>query len=272
MSTTTRPYEFMDVDLDLVDSPDDAMRQTFDPAKMDELIASIQQTGLINPPSLVREGSRFRVVEGHRRTVACVSAGLSIIPAKVYPEGTPNEEVIKNHENAFREDVNAAEEAVYFSKLLDTKCGGDVMKLCGLTGRKQGYVEGRLDLLRGYPNVLEALLEGRITVSVARELNRYKDAEWMKMHLLTAIDSGAKATAVARWRTDLERNLAMYPQPEAGGESLPAGQQIEQPKMCCAVCGGNKDPYNLEFMYVHRGGPCADMLDRFLTRMAGGDA
>lgn len=271
MTSATRPYEFMDVNLDLVDSPDDAMRQTFDPTKLEELIDSIRQTGLINPPSLVRAGERYRVVEGHRRTVACVAAGLPVIPAKVYPEGTPNEEVLKNHENAFREDVNAAEEAVYFNKLLETKCGGDVMKLCGLTGRKQSYVEGRLDLLRGYPDVLQALIEGRISVSVARELNRYKDESWMKPHLETAMVSGAKATQVAHWRTDLERNLAQYPQVESDGSAAPAGQPMEPPKMSCAVCGGSKDPYNLEFMYVHRGGPCMEMLDRFLTRMAGGE-
>lgn len=271
MSTAVFRPELMYVPLLLVDEPDIAMRETFDPSAMDELIESIQSHGVIEAVVLIRNGERFRIAAGHRRSIAAVAAGLELIPASVYPEGTPTEEALKNHENAFREEVNAAQEALYFERILNEQCDGDVMRLCGRVGRKQSYVEGRLDLLRGYPEVLAALREARITVSVARALNRYKDAGFMKSHLASAIETGAKATQVDRWRTDIERMVEQYPQPDDGGAPLPKGQPMEPPKMCCAVCGGSKDPYNLEFMYVHRGGPCADMLDRFLTRMAGGE-
>src|SRR5213079_2085192 len=181
----------MSVSLDLVDTPEDAMRQSFDDEKMQELIDSIRAHGVIQPVALVRTGDRFRVAAGHRRSVAAVHAGLDVIPAQVYPQGTPMEEAIKNHENAFREDVNPADEALYFKRLLDAHCEGDVMRLAGLVGRKQSFVEDRLDLLRGYPDVLEALKQRRINVSAAREFNKYKDEGYMRSHLIAAIEGGA---------------------------------------------------------------------------------
>lgn len=270
MSAEVGRPRLMYVPLDLIDEPDEAMRQTFDPHKMDELIESIRAHGVIQPVALVQAGDRYRVAAGHRRSIAAVAAGLDEIPAAVYPEGTPTEEAVKNHENAFREEVNPAEEALYFQRVLKRSAGDDTVKLAGMVGRRLEYVEGRLNLLRGYPEVFEALREGKINVSVAREFNQYKDHGFMLSHLETVKTSGATARQVARWRTDLENMTAQFPQSDTPSTSMPAGQPIEPPKMCCAVCGGSKDPYNLEFMYVHRGGPCADILDTALNRIGGG--
>jgi ParB/RepB/Spo0J family partition protein len=264
------PYKAMIVDVALIDEPDNPMRETFDPQKMDELIQSIKEVGLIQPPSLIRTNGRFRVAAGHRRCLAASAAGLEKIHALVYPEGTPTEEALKNHENAFREDVNPAQEALYFQNQLEHQCGNDVLRLCGVVGRKQGYVEGRLNLLRGYPEVFEALRQGRITVAVALEFNKYKDHGHMLAHLDTAIVSGAKSTQVQRWRIDLERNMAMCAPVETPDGAMPAGQSIEPPRMACIVCESSADPYNLEFAYIHRGGPCPELLKRALDRLAGG--
>jgi ParB family chromosome partitioning protein len=267
MSASLTTPELMRVAIDLVDEPDITMRQSFDPGALDELVDSIRAVGIIQPLALVRTGERFRVAAGHRRAIAAVLAGCAEVPANVYPEGTPIEEVLKNHENTRREKVNPGDEALYFKRLLDERCAGDTQRLAGLVGEKQGYVEGRLDLLRGWPEVLDALRARTISVTAALEFNRYKDHGFMLSHLKAAIQSGAKASQIARWRSDLERMLDENPNVPTDLPPLPAGQAPAPRVIACCVCGESHDPYNLEFMYIHRGGPCAKILERALGAM-----
>lgn len=262
--------ELMRVDTDLLNEPDIAMRQSFDPQALDELVESVRAYGVIQSLVLIRDGERFRVAAGHRRSIAAVLAGRPNVPALVFPEGTPIEEALKFAENSKRERVNPGDEALYFKRLLDERCGGDVIRLAGLVGEKQSYVEGRLDLLRGYPEVLEALQHRKINLSVAIEFNRYKDKGHMLAHLQSAIDTGARAKEVIRWRTELERLFDLYPQQEAAPGEPAAAHTFAPPVMTCTVCGEGHDTYNLEMIYVHRGGPCKKILERALGPLAGG--
>ena len=260
---------FMEVVLDLIDEPDNAMRASFDPRALDELIDSMRVHGLLQPIGIVIRGARYEIGWGHRRSIAAARLGWERITARVFPEGT-SLEAAKCAENSDREDVNPADEAEYFQRLLlSEECGGDVMKLCALVRRQESLVQARLDLLRGYEEVFLALKDAQINQSVAKELNRYTDHGFMLTHLSAAIEGGAKASQVRRWRTDLERLGNFYNDAPPAGEETPAAMTALPPAMECLVCHQSNDPHNLEFLYIHRGGPCAAMLDNFLARMRG---
>lgn len=261
-------YDLRVVALELIDEPDLAMRQTFDEEKMEELAASIAVHGVIQSLALIENGERMTIAAGHRRYLGATMARIKFVPARVYPAGT-DPESIKVHENAFREDVNPAEEAIYYKSLLDTRCEGDVDRLASLVERKRSFVEQRLGLILGYPEVFEALKTNTITMAVAQELNRYKDHGWMLTHLEAAVTGGVKASLVRQWRTETERNVNLLADVPADSEALPGSQAAPPPVMACVVCSGAKDPYNLDFVYIHRGGPCKDLLDRFLSNIGG---
>lgn len=272
MSAVGLRPELMRVPVALLNEPDIAMRQSFDPLQLEELVESIRAHGILQNLVLIRAGERYTVAAGHRRSIAAVLAGLDEVPALVFPEGTPAEEAMKVAENSARERVNPADEALYFNRLLTERCGNDTERLAGMVGLKLSFVEGRLDLLRGYPEVLEALQQRKINLAVAQELNRYKDAGFMKSHLSTAIETGARAKEVIRWRTDVERLHANYPQPDTAPGAAPAPAMAAPPSMACLVCGESHDPYNLEMAYIHRGGPCKGLLRRALGPLAGEEA
>lgn len=258
---------FRDVEIALIDEPDNAMRASFDPTAMEDLVDSMRTHGLLQPIGIVIRGGRFEIGWGHRRSIAAFRLGWERITARVFPEGT-SLEAAKNAENSDREDVNPADEAEYFQRLLASdECGGDVMRLVTLVRRKESYVQDRLDLLRGYKEVFAALKNAQINQSVAKELNRYKDHAFMLTHLSAAIDGGAKASQVRRWRTDLERMGNFYNDTPVADGDTPAGPVALPPPMECIVCNGSKDPSNLEFIYIHRSGPCADLLLNFIARM-----
>lgn len=267
--TETVSTGFREIDLASVDEPDNAMRASFDPRAMDDLVESMRTHGLLQPIGVVIRGDRYEIGWGHRRSIAAFRLGWQRITARVFPAGT-SLEAAKCAENSDREDVNPADEAEYFQRLLESEeCGGDVMKLCQLVRRKETLVQERLDLFRGYEEVFAALKDGQINQSVAKELNRYKDHGFMLTHLQAAIDGGAKASQVRRWRTDLEKFGNFYNDAGTPDSATEPGQSAPPPAMECLVCQGASDPHNLEFVYIHRGGPCARILDNFIQTMTG---
>ena len=48
-----------------------------------DLAASIKTNGLLTPLSVVPNGSRYRVIAGHRRLAACKQAGTGSVPCFV---------------------------------------------------------------------------------------------------------------------------------------------------------------------------------------------
>jgi ParB/RepB/Spo0J family partition protein len=259
---------YQDIDLSSLLEPRNPARESFDEAKLYELIESIKEVGILEPLIVQKEGSRFRIQAGHRRFVAGRAAGLRRFPCMMYLEGQGLGEAIKHHENKFREDLNCAEEARHFQNLLANDCGGDVDRLCALVRERRGYVEDRLLLIEGDPTVFQALSDSAISIGVASELNKVRDQARRIMYLEAAMQGGATVRVVRDWRMkgnadDLilgDVHLADDPnwfKPEA--PALPS-------QMACYICESTDDSHDLDIMYVHRS--CARAMQRLQEQKA----
>ena len=249
-----RSYDFRLLPLALIDPPAVSMREHMDDRKLEELAASIRSDGLRQPIGVRPVGERYRVSYGHRRVIACGLVGETLVPCFVLADDSDLEEAAKVAENWFREDTNPAEDATYFAYLLENRYEGDIERLCRSLGVKESRVQGRLDLLRGDAGVLEALRANRITLSVARELNRIKDDGWRRHYLADAIEQGATASVVQRWRIDADRRADL-----AAGGGLPGDSAAESVTASpltsidrCLLCALDDDPLEMEFVRVHR--------------------
>ena len=82
-----------------------------DKASIAELAESIKRQGLLQPIVVARHEGGFAVIAGQRRTLAAKVAGLQEIPAIVYEDGTPGEELKAAQivENLHRENLGLAE-------------------------------------------------------------------------------------------------------------------------------------------------------------------
>jgi len=263
----TAPYR--EIPVALIDPPALAIRETFDPAAMEELTQSILAVGILQPLVVEERGGRYRILAGHRRYVAAGRAGLHTVPAVVRNTTAISGVAVTSHENAFREDVNPAEEARYLAQVLEQECQGDVDRLCELTRQGRSYVEGRLLLLTGDPDVFEALRARRLSMAVARELNRVKDRGYRMMYLDAAIRGGATARIVQEWRIQSEA-MAAATAPEPGDGSnqytmLPPPVTV----MRCVCCESDDEPWGMELIPMHR--RCRQIfLDRVLARVQAG--
>jgi ParB family chromosome partitioning protein len=93
-------------------------RQTFDPVTLDELAASIQEKGLLQPIVVQKTGDdRYMIVAGERRFRACQQLGRPTIAA-IVSDGDGDE--IALIENIQREDLKPVELAEALARLIET--------------------------------------------------------------------------------------------------------------------------------------------------------
>ncbi len=95
-------------------------RTLFDPIKMEELVTSIKEHGVLQPILLREVGhERFQIVAGERRFRAAQTAGLTQVPAIV--KECSERELLEMAvvENVQREDIGAMEAARAYRRMID---------------------------------------------------------------------------------------------------------------------------------------------------------
>lgn len=252
MNLLTIEREFKELPLGLIDDPVFPSRTQMDEEKLEELTASIRRLGLQQPMIVFRDGERFQVIAGHRRRLACLRAGLVVAPCLIYQSLELGFKAIQYAENRHREELNAADEAIWFSELLESDCDGDVDVLCERLGEKRTYVEGRLLLFQGDDLVFERLREGKIRIGVAQQLNRCSDQQYRRYLLHQAILGGATVAVVSGWIADWENSqrLLAGSSPPIAPAATP-GPVPETDYFRCYICGKTHDVHVMRPVNVH---------------------
>lgn len=262
--------EFRELPCSLLIRPELDARTARDPDKLADLASDIARRGVIFPLAVVRVDDRYEVVDGFRRFLAAQQAGLAAVPCLVYPTKTAALEGIKYAANVFREDMSPAEEALFFFELFQHECGEDLDQVCALMNRKRSYVEGRIALLQGDPDVFEALRQRRIAIGVAQELNRIPKADYRGYYLGLAIRDGASVSLVAGWVTDWFKLYGDRPPVEP---MPPADPSVIVPAahdpLTCYICRQRDPRYVPELVSIHTHCRLA-VLDQLLTAYHGG--
>lgn len=106
-----------------------------------DLAASIKANGLLSPLSVVPNGSRFRVIAGHRRLMACKQAGTGAVPCFVLDLDPLQQLEAMITENCQREQLTALEEADAIQGMLDL--GATTASVAHRLGRSADYVRDR---------------------------------------------------------------------------------------------------------------------------------
>jgi ParB family chromosome partitioning protein len=145
-------------------------RTHFDPIALDELIASIKEIGILQPPVVrqIRPGA-YELIMGERRFRAAKAAGLKTIPVII--RQTPDNELLREAliENIHRSQLNALEEAAAYSQLLtDFNCTHDELAI--KLGRSRPLISNTIRLMNLPPSVQQKLVSGQITAGHARAL------------------------------------------------------------------------------------------------------
>ncbi len=160
----------VEVELSEIEPNRDQPRKDFDEAALSELADSIEKHGLLQP-IVVRPllSGRYEIIAGERRWRASRIAGLYRVPVivKAMDEQTAAEAALI--ENLQREDLNAYEEALGYSALIE-KFSLTQEEAAARVGKSRTAVTNALRLLKLPADILAALREGKISAGHARTL------------------------------------------------------------------------------------------------------
>ena len=136
-----------EIDINLISPNPKQPRTVFDEAALKELMVSIKEIGILQPP-VVREvsGGRYELIMGERRYRAAKAVGLKTIPVII--RQTPDNELLREAliENIHRSQLNPLEEGAAYAQLLsDFNCTHE--ELATKLGRSRPHLSNTMRLL-----------------------------------------------------------------------------------------------------------------------------
>jgi len=242
--------EIEEISVDLIDEPKDQQRIGIDEEKLHELAQSIKDHGLLNPIHVFANGPRFILIAGWRRLKAHKLASLATIKSIVLPVDALEADLLRAHENEFREDINPIESAIYISRLQE-KHGKTVEEISKLLNRSVVYVRGRLDLLN-YPDYLiEPIASGAISLGAASWLNRIGDETIRSRYVGFAVRGGITASQAHSWFQSWDLGVVGQ-NPDVPPIIPESSTNAYQPlKADCIICQHSDELGNLGMYYIH---------------------
>jgi len=232
-------------------------RQYFDPQKMEQLVLSVKEHGILEP-LLVRplnEPDVYELVAGERRYRAAKEAGLTDVPAVIRDLSDEQAVQLALVENLQREDLNPVEETQGVLQLLALKLEIAISEVPKLLYRMQhetkgkvahnvmgsleneavqavfaslatmtweSFVNNRLPLLNLPHDVLEALQQGKIAYTKAQVIARVKDKQQRLKLLSEAISLNLSLTQIKEQIASTKSNALT-----SENDSLPLREQVD---------------------------------------------
>lgn len=165
--------------LDAIYPNPDQPRADFDAETLEELASSIKHIGLVQPITVREDGKgegKYIIISGERRYRAARLIELETIPA--YIRTVDDDQVVEMAliENIQREDLNAIEIALTFSKLIDAD-GLTQEELATRVGKKRATVANYLRLLKLPAQIQLGLKNRKLSMGHARALLSIEDTE-----------------------------------------------------------------------------------------------
>lgn len=162
--------KLLEIDIHEIEPNKEQPRKDFDEEALNELADSISVHGLLQPIVVrPRASGRYEIIAGERRWRACRIAGVTRVHVVIKELDEQSAAEVALVENLQREDLNAYEEALGYSTLIE-KFGLTQENAASRVGKSRAAVANALRLLKLDKKMLEALREGKITAGHARAL------------------------------------------------------------------------------------------------------
>jgi len=160
-------------------------RKIFNNDSLQDLMASIQEYGVIQPLIVRITDNGYELVAGERRLRASKLAGLQQVPVIIKQLTDKEVAELAMIENLQREDLHFLEEAEGFQHLIN--CFSFTQEeLAKRMGKKQSTIANKLRLLKLAPEVRAVVAAEKLTERHARSLLKIDDAR-LQMEVLEII-------------------------------------------------------------------------------------
>ncbi len=155
-------------------------RSYFNDKKLEELVSSIEEHGVLQPVVVQKAGSGYELIVGERRWRASKKLGLKKIPAVIREVSDAQSLEIAIIENIHRHDLNPIEEAEAYSRLANEFALTQEM-VAKKVGKSRTAVANTLRLLKLSRNIKEDLISEKISMGHARALLGLENSKQMEI-------------------------------------------------------------------------------------------
>ncbi len=164
-------------------------REAFEDEGINELAASIEAHGIIQPIILRKSGKGYEIVAGERRWRAAHKAGLKEVPVIIRELTDEQNAFMVLVENMQREDLNSIEEAKGLNRLIKD-FGLTQENISKSVGKSRPYVANALRLLKLPAKIQDMISEGALSGGHGRALAGLKDEKLQLKLAQLAVDKG----------------------------------------------------------------------------------
>ena len=164
-------------------------REDFDSQRMEELIQSIKQKGLIQPIAVRRQGEYYEIIAGERRFRAAKSLNLKELPVIVKDVDDCDSLELSLIENIQRQKLNPIEEAYAYQYLIE-KFNVTQEKVSEALGKARASVANTLRLLKLPQEIQEEIKKGRISFAHGRSILEVRDLNQQRRLAQEVISKG----------------------------------------------------------------------------------
>lgn len=159
-----------EVSIDRISPNPDQPRTQFKPDEIEELAASIEKEGLLQPIVVRRiADDSYQIVAGERRWQACKVVGLQTVPVRVISASDEKALELALIENIQRSDLNPIEEAYGYKRLMERR-GMTQSDVAEVVSKGRSTIANALRLLELPEEAQQLLYEEKITAGHARAI------------------------------------------------------------------------------------------------------
>ena len=154
-------------------------RQDFNSVALEELAASINENGIVQPITVRQKDGKYELIAGERRLRAVKLINMRSVPAYVMSVDDESLLQLALIENIQREDLNPIDIANAYNDLIETH-GLTHGEVADRVGKNRSTVANFLRLLTLPPEIKDALRRGEVSQGHARALLALKDVNKIK--------------------------------------------------------------------------------------------
>lgn len=185
----------------------DQPRTNFKQEEIEELAASIEKEGLLQPVLVRSVGKRYQIIAGERRWQACKSIGMKTIPVRVREADDDKVLELALIENIQRADLNPIEEAYGYRRLMERR-NLTQSEVALAVSKGRSTIANALRLLELPEDAQQLLFEEKISAGHARAIlsiptkeGRQKLTERMVKEKISVREAEAIARLLASAKT-----------------------------------------------------------------------
>lgn len=230
-------FKTQEIDINLIDRPENIARLEIDESKIRELAASIEEKGLQQPIGVTPRDGRYLIVFGDRRFLAYRMLGRETITCSVIDADDHEVLQLRTIENVQRVNLSPMEEALQYRVMVE-KLGMTIDQISKKTGKNPGTITRRLSVLEMPESFQIAIHKGLTSIGVCEELMRVKDPGRREYYLQLAVEHGITSKTARFWVDQYKKEQAAQRGGVDEGGRVLIPYDGRRTYLTCDMCGG----------------------------------